>query len=131
MPRQRLTATERAEREQKRMLDALRSELRKTLERDAQKLLNDVRQQLTNELQGVFVQATRQSNSGTSNDSFSSVGSLSRIVGNILRLSAKPRTSSISSETARSQDAMNQFRTSRGQTMTDFSNELGKGEKNT
>ncbi len=130
MPRTRLTASERAERDQKRMLEALRNELRKTLERDTQKLLESLRQQLTKDLQNVLTQNARQSGSTTGSDAFSSVSSLSRIVGSILRLSARPRTSINSTETARSQDASNQFRLSRGQMMAELGSELGSGDRN-
>ncbi|MFZ4126085.1 MAG: hypothetical protein ACOYJ2_08485 [Rickettsiales bacterium] len=132
MTRSRLTAAERAEREQKRLLDALRNELRKTLERDTQKLLNDARQQLTKELQSLFTQSTRQNNTSDTNTPFSSVGNLSRIVTSIVRLASRPRVSTLTNsiESSRSQDTANQFRLSRGQLMADSYAELNSGEKN-
>lgn len=129
MPR-RLTATERAEREYQRMLESVRNEVKRTLERDAQQLLGNLRQQLTQELQAAFSQ-TLQRNAGTGgSDAFASVSSLTRIVGSILRLSAKPRTSSTSIETTRSQDAFLQFHTSRSQSAADAGDALAKGERN-
>lgn len=132
MTRSRLTAAERAERANKRLLESLRNELRKTLERDTQKLLNDARQQFTKELQALFTQSTRQTSSSIGNDSFSSVGSLSRIVNSIVRLASRPRvrTSSSSVESARSQDTSNQFRLSRGQIVADSYAELNSSERN-
>jgi hypothetical protein len=129
MPR-RLTATERSEREYKRMLENLRNEVRKTLERDSQKLLESLRQQLAKDLQNVFTQATNGANPASGANSFSGIASLSRIAGSLLRLSSKPRISSTTFETTRSQDAMSQFRLSRGQIMAEMNSELSNGEKN-
>lgn len=130
MPR-RLTSNERAEREQKRMLELLRNELRRNLERDAQQLLSGLRQQLTQELQFAFSQALApNAGNASSNEAFSSVSGLTRIVSSILRLTARPRTTTNSYETARSHDAMSQFKLSRGQSMADMSDELGAGNRN-
>lgn len=129
MPR-RLTANERAEREYKRILESIRNEVRKDLERDTQKLLGDMRQQLVNELQNAFSNSTQQQSSSTGTGQFSSLNNLSRIVTSILRLTAKPRTTTTTFETVRSQDAFSQFRLSRGQMAADMGSELSNGEKN-
>ncbi|MBN8542824.1 MAG: hypothetical protein J0M34_00995 [Alphaproteobacteria bacterium] len=132
MTRSRLTAAERAEREQKRLMDSIRNELRRTLERDTQKLLSDARQQLTKELQSLVTKSARQNNASNTSNAFGSVGNLSRIVTSIVQLASRPRMSSSTNsvESARSQDAANQFRVSRGQLMADSYAELSDGEKN-
>jgi 5-methylcytosine-specific restriction endonuclease McrBC regulatory subunit McrC len=129
---QRLSANERADREYKRLLDQLRNDVRKSLESEGKQLLNDLRKQLTDDLKAAFNQSTSRRTGGTSsdNDSLVSISTFSNVISGILRLTAKPRTSSSTYETTRSQDAFSQFRLSRGQTMADASSELSNGERN-
>lgn len=126
----RLSTSERAEREYQRILQSLRNEVKRELERDAQKLLGDVRQQLVNELQRAFSSSLRQEAASNGIGGLPSVSSLTRIVSTVLRLTQRPHTSTSSVETTRSQQAFDQFRLSRGQTMADMSAELNKGERN-
>lgn len=131
---QRLTASERADRQYQRMLQSMRNELKRELERDSKQLLNGLRNELVQELQAAFSQQFQQdahSASGTAIGSpMGSIGTIARLTTTLLRLSAKPRTSTATYETLRSADAFDQFRTSRGQSLADAAGELNKGERN-
>ena len=120
-----------------RLNDALRQEMLRTLEREANTLLKGLQSQFEKDLSRSlseslrFIDSNANTNSagggqglGTSN----AFASLTRVIGSVLRL-RRSSVRSNSQETTRSQEAFSQFRLSRAQSVAEASEALGAGER--
>jgi len=117
--------------------DTMRQEMLRTLEREANALLKGLQTQFERDLSRSLSETLRFINS---NATASSAGSgqesstaniltgLTRTFGSVLRLRRSGRRSNIS-ETARSQEAFDQFRLSRAQSLAEAGEALEAGER--
>jgi len=120
-----------------RLSDALRQEMLRTLEREANTLLKGLQSQFEKDLSRSLSESLRFINSnatasspgnGQGSSTANALAGLTRMIGSVLRLS-RPSVRSNSAETGRSQEAFSQLRLSRAQSMAEASEALGAGDR--
>ncbi|MFO0110077.1 MAG: hypothetical protein ACK52W_06045 [Alphaproteobacteria bacterium] len=123
--------------ETSRLNDTLRQEMLRTLEREANTLLKGLQSQFEKDLNRSLSDTLRSINntatannigSGQRSSTVNILTGLTGAFGSLLRL-RRPNMQSNSTETSRSQEAFNQFRLSRAQTLAEAGEALEAGER--
>lgn len=122
-----------------RALENQQQEFLRLMRRESEKLLGEFRENLERsmreEISNQMKQATQQIGGGSGSLDSSSfaptVGGIANFIGQAINIYlSKPKYSQTTSESARSQQALSQFRTSRAESLAELSGTLSLGERN-
>lgn len=126
--------TNRSNRDFERLSEELQRTMLRQLEREAETMLGGLRDRFQNDLSQSLTEALRllQSSAGGVRESgtspLPSLGGIVRILGSVAG-QRRTRTSSVTAESGRSQEAFQQFRLSQSQSLAEASDTLARGSK--
>jgi hypothetical protein len=118
--------------------DRQRDAFQKQLLRDGQKLLEKLSRQFADDLNAQLAQVlsgsariSRSGGAGSTSDTAGIVGGISQLLSTTVRyLVSRPRTSSNTTESSRSQEVEERFRLSQSQAAAEASSSIYRGNKN-